>query len=162
MASHPLPETEPKARWTARLRAQAADVERLTAGLDDDTLARRPIPGKWSLKELVCHLWRVQQVFEGRIRAMLEQNLPPLVPWEPDDDPQGERMLESPATELVKGFLLERGELIERLETLGPADWKREGRHPEYAHYDVGFCVEYLAHHEGHHLYQIFQRRAML
>jgi hypothetical protein len=26
----------------------------------------------------------------------------------------------------------------------------------------VHFCVEYLTHHEAHHLYQMFQRRAPL
>ena len=58
-------------RLVHRLADQAADVERLTRDLDDEALARRVVEGKWSLKELAGHLWRVQQVFEGRLEAML-------------------------------------------------------------------------------------------
>ncbi|HET9320663.1 MAG TPA: hypothetical protein VFO27_12840, partial [Bryobacteraceae bacterium] len=47
-------------RLIARLRQQADDVRRIAAGLDEVSLAKRTIPEKWSLKELVCHLHRVQ------------------------------------------------------------------------------------------------------
>ncbi len=162
MAAHPLPQNPVKAHWTNRLKQQAGDIERLTAGLDEATLARRPIPEKWSLKELVVHLWRVQQVFEGRIRAMLAETNPGLASYDQNDEPEFLRLLESDGAELVQGFLRERGALVERLETLGPDDWSREGKHPEYARYDVEFCVEYLVFHEGHHLYQMLQRRMMV
>ena len=33
---------------------------------------------------------------------------------------------------------------------------------PQYGGYDVHFCVEYLAHHEAHHIYQMLQRRSPL
>ena len=44
------------AKLAARLRDQAHDIRRLVAGLDEEALARRPIPDKWSLKEVVAHL----------------------------------------------------------------------------------------------------------
>ncbi len=44
---------------TARLRQQADDVRRLTSRLDEEQLAARTVAGKWSLKELTCHVWRV-------------------------------------------------------------------------------------------------------
>ena len=62
--SEPVGSDGPHARLAARLREQANDIRRFTAGLDEETLARRPSPDKWSLKELVAHLWRVQEVFE--------------------------------------------------------------------------------------------------
>jgi len=42
--------------------------EELVSGLDEATFAKRIKPDQWSLKELVCHLDRVQQIFGGRFR----------------------------------------------------------------------------------------------
>jgi hypothetical protein len=146
----------------ARLDEQSQDIRRLSSGLDDEALSRRTVPGKWSLKELVCHIWRVQQVFESRVAAMLAEDNPAIQAYNPDGDTEFERMTSLPATELLEGFLSNRRELKARLEQLTPSDWHRKGRHPDFPHYDVHFQVEYMAHHEAHHIYQMFQRRSPL
>lgn len=149
-------------RLVARLRQQAEDVHRLTSGLDEEPLAKRLQPKQWSLKELVCHLWRVQQVFEGRIVAMLGQENPAIARYDPEADAEFERLAARPAAESFPGFLDARRRLAERLDSLSPADWHRPGRHPEFPHYDVHFQVEYMVHHEAHHIYQMYQRRSPL
>ena len=58
--------------------------------------------------------------------------------------------------------IAEREQLLARLEKLSPEDWHRPGRHPEFANYDVNLQMDYLAHHEAHHVYQMFQRRTPL
>jgi len=146
----------------ARLRQEAADVERLASGLDDATMARRVIEGKWSLHELVCHLWRVQDVFEGRVDAMLTQDNPAITVYDPDNDTEFGKVTAQPASQALSGFLAARSRFAERLEKLTPAEWHRQGRHPEYPSYDVHFQMEYMAHHEAHHIYQMYQRRAAL
>jgi len=149
-------------RLIARLLQQAEDVRRLATGLDEEKLSRRTMPGKWSLKELVCHLRRVQHVFEGRIFSMLGEENPALPPYEPEGDAEFDAMVRRPGADTLAGFLRERTLLAARLEALAPAEWHRPGHHPEYANYDVHFAVEYLAHHEAHHLYQMLQRRVPL
>jgi uncharacterized protein (TIGR03083 family) len=146
-------------RLIARLRQQADDVTRIAAGLDESSLATRTIPDKWSLKELVCHLHRVQQVFEGRIASMLAQDNPAITVYSPDDDEEFEKMLSRPAKDALAAFLEDRERLAAQWEELSPGEWHRSGRHPEYPHYDVHFQVEYMVHHEAHHVYQMFQRR---
>ena len=152
----------PHARLAARLRDQANDIRRLTAGLDEETLARRPSPDKWSLKELVAHLWRVQEVFESRIEAMLTQSKPTLMPYQPAGDPEIEAKLSNSCEDLLAGFLGDREELTSLLDSLSVADWRHRGIHPEYRHYDVRLAVEYLASHEAHHIYQMLQRRELV
>ena len=146
-------------RLIARLRQQADDVTRIAAGLDESSLATRTIPDKWSLKELVCHLHRVQQVFESRIASMLAQDNPAITVYSPDDDAEFEKMLSRPAKDALAAFLEDRERLAAQWEELSPGEWHRSGRHPEYPHYDVHFQVEYMVHHEAHHIYQMFQRR---
>jgi hypothetical protein len=149
-------------RIADRLRQQADDVKRLASGLEEAALSKRTIPEKWSLKELVCHLWRVQQVFEKRLDALLAKENPEIVAYEPEEDSEFPGVVALPAERSLADFLAGRQRLISRLERLSPADWHRPGRHSEYKDYDVHFAMEYMAHHEAHHIYQMYQRRASL
>ena len=57
------------ARLVERLRGNAEDVTRMVAGLSESDLARRTVADKWSVKELVCHLDRIHEVFDDRVTA---------------------------------------------------------------------------------------------
>lgn len=149
-------------RVVARLSDQADDVRRLCSGLEEEALSRRVKPEKWSLKELVCHLLRVQQVFEKRLEAMLTEQSPVMAGYEPEGDAEFDRWAALPPDRSLGEFLEARGRLVSRLEKLEPGGWHRPGRHPDYPRYDVHFAMEYLAHHEAHHIYQMFERRAPL
>jgi len=147
-----------------RLRRQAAEVRRLTRGLDESQLAARTVPEKWSLKELVCHCRRMEQVFGGRFEQLLTEDNPSIAPYgvAADADPLFLELQQSSTEDVLEAYLREREAICRRLEALPPAGWHRKGKHPEFAHYDVHFQVEYMAHHEAHHIYQIYQRRAPL
>jgi hypothetical protein len=150
------------AKLIEKLKSQAEDVRRLCAELDEETIAKRVKPEKWSVKEVLAHIGRVQQVFEGRLEALLTKENPTIVGYEPEDDPEFETIASKPSGELLKWFEDTRGRIISRLEKLSPSDWHRPGRHAEYPGYDVHFCMEYMGHHEAHHMYQMFERRASM
>jgi hypothetical protein len=142
-----------------RLRAQAAEVKRLAAGLDETALAARTVPDKWSMKELICHLRRMETIFSDRFHRMLTEEAT-IVPYDsPDGDEVFVALTKRPAAEVLADFLTEREGLCRRLDGLTPADWHRKATHPQFPHYDLHFQVEYMAHHEAHHIYQLFQRR---
>ena len=142
-----------------RLRTQAADIRRLTSGLDEAALAARIVPGKWSMKELICHFRRMETIFADRFERMVTGEAT-IVPYDdPDGDPAFLALTGRPAGEVLAEFLGEREALCRRLEALSPAEWHRKAQHPQFEHYDVHFGVEYMAHHEAHHVYQLFQRR---
>ena len=142
-----------------RLRAQAAEVQRLAAGLDEETLATRGVPGKWSMKELVCHCRRMESVFGERINRMLAEETT-IVPYDnPDADEVFVALTNQPTVDVLAEYLGEREALCQKLERLTPAEWHRKARHPQFQHFDLHFQIEYMAHHEAHHIYQLFQRR---
>lgn len=161
-----LPEKQDKnelhRRLVQRLREHALDVFRLTKGLDESSFSSRPETDSWSLKELVAHMRRVQQVFASRIEVMLATDTPVLQSYAPENDSELPSMLKADGHLLVEVFLKERQALAERLEKLSPADWHRAARHPEFQHFDVHFQVEFLVFHEANHLYQMFVRRIPL
>jgi hypothetical protein len=155
------PETHP--RLVDRIRAQANDVQRLTAGLHENHLSKHVVPSRWSLKELACHLLRMQEVFVSqRLDLMLEHDNPELPAYDPDGDPRFVDLTEQATSETIASYLEDRAQLVERLKRLTPEEWHRPGRHPVYAQGDVYSLAEYLAHHEAHHIYQMYQRRALL
>lgn len=143
----------------SRLRQQADDVRRLTSDLDDERMKQRTVPEKWSVHELVCHMWRIQDVFQGRLSSILEADNPTITPYDPEGDAEFERRVQQPGTAVLAGFAAARERFLATADPLTPAQWHRRGAHPEFANFDVHFLVEYFAHHEAHHIYQLFQRR---
>ncbi len=142
-----------------RLRAQAAEVARLAEGVDEAALATRSVPDKWSMKELICHLKRMETIFVERFRSMLAEETT-IVPYEnPDADELFVALTQRPTADVLAEYLAERDALCRTLEGLTPAEWHRKARHPQFPHYDLHFQAEYMAHHEAHHIYQLFQRR---
>jgi len=141
---------------------QAQEIERLTSGLNEEVLARRLDPEKWSIKELLAHLWITQRLFLKRAERMLAENHPAIDPYDPALDPDFPRIAARPAARLLAELLSERAAFVARLAAISPADWSRRGEHPEFPHYSVRFLVEYMVHHEAHHLYGIFCLRSRL
>jgi hypothetical protein len=146
-------------RLVRKLQRQLEDVERLTANLEERELSRRVKENQWSLKELVCHLWRMQDVFAARIEAMLSHEEPPIMRYDPDTDEGFAAAMESDTSHMLEQMRQGRATLCARLEQLDGAGWHRKGKHPDFERCDVHFQAEYMAHHEAHHIYQMFQRR---
>lgn len=145
-----------------RLRTQAAEVQRLAAGLDESALATRGVPDKWSMKELICHLRRMETIFGDRFHRMLTEETT-IVPYDnPDGDQEFIAMTNRPTADVLAEYVRDREALCGKLEGLTPAEWHRKAKHPQFPHFDVHFQVEYMAHHEAHHIYQLFQRRVPL
>ena len=101
----------------------------------------------------------VQQLFDERLDSVLTEDVPVIGKYSPETDERFDEMVTRPAQAVVDGFLAERVQFASRLEALTSAEWHRRGRHPEFIDYDVHFQVEYMVHHEGHHLYQMYLLR---
>ena len=146
-------------RLLMRLEMQGHDVDRLTRGLSEEILSKRAIPDKWSLKELLCHMVITQAVFAERAATMLREEHTTLKSYDPEEDPEFDVAKTRPMGVLISQFWADRTRLVRLLEPLTPAEWHRTGEHPEFAHYDIHFLVEYMVYHEAHHLYQMLWRR---
>src|SRR5262245_386967 len=151
---------EAHTRLVEKLESQGEEIRRLCSGLEEEAIARRPAAGKWSVKEVLAHITRIQEIFEGRLEALLTQEKPPIVSYMPERDPDFAAVAAKSSAELLKLFESGRAQIVARLIALSPDDWHRPGAHPDYPTYDVHFCMEYMAHHEAHHIYQMFERRA--
>ena len=66
-----------KERLIYNLRSLPNELEDLLAGLDEETLRWRPIPHKWSIKEIMCHLRDMERLaYLERYRRILAEDNP--------------------------------------------------------------------------------------
>jgi hypothetical protein len=77
----------------------------------------------------------------------------------PEDDPEFDTFVRSHlGHQAIPTFLADRERFAPPLQGLSPSEWQARGRHPTYGVFDIAFQVEYMVHHEAHHVYQMFMR----
>src|SRR5262245_6732801 len=70
-------EQREKERLIWNLKSLPNELEDLVADLDESTLRWRPIPNKWSIKEILCHLRDMERLaYLERYRRMLSEDNP--------------------------------------------------------------------------------------
>src|ERR1700722_12704940 len=66
------------------IRATPAKLEELVRTLDSEALNRAPAPGKWSIREVLCHLADVEVSFAFRLRQALAEDHHVIQPFDQD------------------------------------------------------------------------------
>ncbi len=117
-------------------------------------LKRRPAPEKWSAHEHACHLATVHGLFFERLDRMLGEDAPVITPYDPGHEAP-EMLMQMDLDGALARYAQERGEIVERLRPLTPAQWERTGRHPEYSRYSVFIMFRHLTLHDMLHAYRI-------
>jgi hypothetical protein len=95
-------------------------------------------------------------MFAERFAAILEMDEPVLPAAGPADRWAEERQYQrhDPAAALAH-FRRRRGESLETLMTLTPADWQRGGEHPARGRLTIDMLVALMAWHDDNHLEQL-------
>src|SRR6184192_2786455 len=70
---NPLPQLVDAYRSGPRVLRHAVD------GMTREQLVARPVPGKWSTLEVVCHLADFDPIMADRIKRILAEDRPPLL-----------------------------------------------------------------------------------
>src|SRR5262245_56903157 len=58
-------------------------LRRTVAGMTREQLLARPIPGKWSTHEVVCHLADYKPIYADRMKRVIALDEPELLPGDP-------------------------------------------------------------------------------
>jgi uncharacterized damage-inducible protein DinB len=122
-------------------------------------LRRSYAPGKWSIRELLCHLVDSETVFLARCLHILSEPGVAVVPFDQDKWartlPYGQRDLALARRLLVAS----RNSLIEVLDYLPEAIFGRSGTHPEHPQYRAWDIVTKASTHMLHHYGQLVAAR---
>lgn len=123
-------EQRDKERLLSNLKSLPNELDDLLAGLDEETLRWRPIPNKWSIKEIMCHLRDMERLaYLARYRRMLTEENPGL----PNVDQnrlafEGDYINQDTKAALEE-FKWLRKETVNTLQDTPPEYWSRTGTH---------------------------------
>lgn len=122
----------------------------------------RPVPGKWSTLEVVCHLADFEIVGIDRIKAVIAE-IDPTLPGR-DEGAFAARLAyhQRDLEDELRLIELGRGQLRRILMTLADADLKRRGIHTEAGPLTLDQLLHRLVGHVTHHLTFILEKRLAL
>jgi len=129
---------------------------RLKALLDSLGMNRAeavPAPGKWSARQIICHLADCEIVFAFRLRQALSQDHHVIQPF--DQDQWATRYDPYDAPSALTVFTVVRDWNSRLISCMLPVDRVKTLTHPERGEMNVQTVVETMAGHDLNHIAQI-------
>jgi len=119
-----------KDRLLYNLRSLPNELEDLLSDLDEELLRWRPIPHKWSIKEIMCHLRDMEQLaYQARYRTMLAEDSPMLEFVDQNRIAHENDYINQDAKSALADFRTLRAETVKTLEDAPVEAWSRIGIH---------------------------------
>ena len=112
-----------------------------------------PAPGKWSAREIMCHLADTELVFAFRLRQSLAEPYHVIQPF--DQDSWAARYAIYDAACALEMFRAARDWNIKLIASMTDEDLKKKLTHPERGEMALGTIVETMAGHDLNHLAQL-------
>jgi uncharacterized damage-inducible protein DinB len=132
------------------------------AGMSDEQLRARPIPGKWSTHEVLCHLADFEPIFVTRLKSIICFDQPALQGY--DENVFFQKLAydaRDPHEELAVIESI-RASMTRILRTLSEVDFQRAGVHSELGTVTLDKLLGYASRHLPHHVQFIQEKRKSL
>ena len=137
------------------LRAAVADLSR-------EQVVARPIPGRWSVLEVVCHLADTDANIAHRLKRVLSEDRPAFERVQPDLMRAALAYDARDIDEELAIFDLGRRQIARILKASPPEAWERVGVVGDRGDRTVGQMVNGAIEHVAHHLKFIVEKRHAL
>src|SRR5262245_6033421 len=119
-----------KDRLLWNLKSLPNELDDLLNGLDEETLRWRPIPNKWSLKEIMCHLRDMERLaYLARYRRILTEDNPLMENVDQDRLAVESDYINQDARAALDEIKRSRWEPIKTLGSAPTENWSRSGTH---------------------------------
>lgn len=119
-----------KDRIIWNLKSLPNELDDLLSGLDEETLVWRPIPNKWSIKEIMCHLRDMErEAYLARYTRILTEENPALPNVDQDRIAFESDYISQDSKAALADFKSLRSETIRTLDGAPVEAWSRSGTH---------------------------------
>jgi uncharacterized damage-inducible protein DinB len=132
------------------------------AGMAPEQLLARPIPGKWSTQEVVCHVSDCEQFFADRLKRTLALDRPLLLGADPEHYPEAVRYHDRDLEEELALVALTRRQMARVLKVVPAEAWQRTAIHNEGGLVTLRQLVLHAIRHLKHHVKFIDEKRQAL
>lgn len=137
-------------------------IAKAIRGLDERELARRPAPGKWSIKEVIAHLADGEVIVGSRVRMVAAMERPQLVGYDQDAFVDRLGVDQVDTKHLLAAFDAARALNVALYKRLPKTAFGRVGLHTERGEESVAAMLAMYAGHDVIHEQQIAQMREAL
>ena len=132
------------------------------AGLSREELTGHPIPGKWSIQQVVIHMQDSDSIAIDRMKRVIAQDKPLLIGY---DETAFSKELFNDDQDInmaLQIFDLNRRQFAKVLRKISADRWEKWGVHNERGKVTLAEFVKMYVWHLGHHLTFIQEKRAKL
>ncbi|MBX9791298.1 MAG: DinB family protein [Pirellulales bacterium] len=147
----------------SRYIAGAKQPAEAIAGLADAELDAHPVPGTWSIREIVLHLMDSDLIASDRMKRVIAENRPPMLIGY--DETAFAGRLYGKHLDVAKAceiFRLNREMTGEILTRLADDAFARTGEHNESGTVTLEYLVETYVKHVAHHLRFVREKRRLV
>jgi uncharacterized damage-inducible protein DinB len=138
------------------------DLRAAVAGLTVEQLRLRPIAGKWSTLEVVCHIADCEQFFADRLKRTLALDRPLLIGVDSVGYSQPLGYHEHDLAEELDLLALTRRQMARTLRLVPTDAWQRTAVHSETGLVTVRQLLLHAINHLQHHLKFVVEKRAAI
>lgn len=131
-------------------------------GLTVEQLKSFPMPGTWSIQQIVAHLTDSDLIAAYRMKRVIAEDQPKLDVWDENAFVPGLNYQSLPAREVCELFRLNRTVLAHVLRGLPDAAFERTAMHPEVGPMTLGQILRIYVNHLDHHMAFLRKKRGML
>jgi hypothetical protein len=142
--------------------AGPATLRKAVTGMTREQLLARPIPGKWSTQEVVCHLVDFDPVLVERMKRIIALEKPTMLGADPDLFAATLAYHERDVEEELKLLEHTRSKMARILRTLPPEALTRTGIHNERGPLTLEQMLAVSIRHIPHHVKFIQEKRQAL
>jgi hypothetical protein len=122
----------------------------------------RPVEGKWSKLEVVCHLADFEIVYADRMKRVIAEEGPTMFGGDPDVFAARLAYQDRDLAEELAMIEAIRGSTARVLRQLSEADFARVGKHSEAGPLSLATLLERVTGHLPHHVKFIEEKRQAL
>jgi hypothetical protein len=137
-------------------------IRQAVAGMSRDQLRARPVPGRWSTLEVVCHLADSDAVGADRIKRVIAEDRPTLLAYDENRFAAALAYHERDLEEELALIDLTRRNLARILRTIPPEALSRVGIHSERGPETLERLLQINIDHVSHHVKFILEKRKVL
>jgi uncharacterized damage-inducible protein DinB len=130
-----------------------SEISNIMSRLGQDRLEKRPAAGKWSIREILCHLADTELVFGVRLRQAIAEDHHTIQPF--DQEKWAAPYEALPAAQALEVYTSIRRWNLAFINTVSESDRQKQLTHPERGTMTFQVLVETMSGHDMNHLGQI-------
>ncbi len=137
-------------------------LEESIFGMSKADMMLRPIDGKWSTLEVICHITDMEIVYADRIKRIIAEDMPEFK--DANQEIFAKRLFyhEREPTEEIHLIYSIRNHISKILKQLDQKDWFRSGIHSVYGEMSLFQIINNIILHIPHHIQFIEEKRKKL